>query len=115
MSDSDKPILWVGSAREDLSAFPRDARQIAGHQLRLVQKGKNPDHWKPMPLIGAGVAEIIINTGDAFRVFYVATFPEGIYVLHAFNKKTRRTAKRDIRRGRENYRAVIAAKEQAKQ
>jgi phage-related protein len=43
-----KPINWVGSARKDLCDFPEDARQVAGQQLRRVQEGENPDHYKPM-------------------------------------------------------------------
>jgi phage-related protein len=59
-----------------------------------------------MPSIGAGVYEIRIHVQDAYRVFYVAKFEEAIYVLHAFQKKTQKTAKHDIEIGRERYRAV---------
>jgi phage-related protein len=84
-----------------------DAKQSAGHQLRLVQKEKEPDHWRPMRSVGAGVAEIIIQTGDAYRVFYVAKFAEAIYVLHAFQKKTRQTAQNDVDLGRKRYRELM--------
>jgi phage-related protein len=95
------------SAKDDLSAFPTDARKDAGYQLWRLQKGHEPDHFKPMPSIGQGVAEIIVNVGDAFRVFYVARFPEAIYVLHAFNKKSRKTSERDKDQGRAAYAAII--------
>ena len=55
-----------------------------------------PDDWKPMKAVGPGVQEIRIQTEAEHRVFYAATLPEAIYVLHAFKKRTRRTSKRDI-------------------
>ncbi|WP_416208734.1 type II toxin-antitoxin system RelE/ParE family toxin [Janthinobacterium sp. GMG1] len=73
-----------------------DARREAGHQLSLIQAGLEPDHWKPFDEVGAGTREIIINLNDGwFRVMYVAKFPEAIYVLHCFKKKTNTTAKQD--------------------
>ncbi|MBK6999805.1 MAG: type II toxin-antitoxin system RelE/ParE family toxin [Rhodoferax sp.] len=64
-----KPINWRGSSLKDLRAFPDDARHKAGYQLRKVQQGEQPDEFKPMPDIGAGVNEIIVDTADGwFRV-----------------------------------------------
>lgn len=60
-----------------------------------------------MTTIGAGVREIRIHVG-AHRVFYVATFDEAVYVLHAFTKKTRKTAQREIAIGRQRFRELIA-------
>lgn len=92
-----KPIAFVGSALDDLREFSPEARQDAGHQLYRVQRGLEPDDWKPMKSVGPGVREIRVRdeTG-AFRVIYVATRPEAIYVLHAFQKKTEQTALRDL-------------------
>ena len=76
--------------------FPLNARREADHQLSLVQAELEPDHWKPFDEVGAGTREIIINLNDGwFRVMYVAKFPEAIYVLHCFKKKTNTTAKQD--------------------
>ncbi|MDZ5632723.1 type II toxin-antitoxin system RelE/ParE family toxin [Janthinobacterium sp. GMG1] len=90
---------WRGSSLNDLRndhIFPLDARREAGHQLSLIQAGLEPDHWKPFDEVGAGTREIIINLNDGwFRVMYVAKFPEAIYVLHCFKKKTNTTAKQD--------------------
>jgi len=92
-----KPITFVGTALGDLRAFPVAARQAAGHQLDRVQRGLEPDDWKPMPSIGPGVREIRVRVdASAFRVIYVAKLADAIYVLHAFQKKTEQTAKRDI-------------------
>jgi phage-related protein len=92
-----KPAAFVGTALDVLRDFPPDARREAGYQLDRVQRGLNPDDWKPMPSVGRGVREIRIRDDDgAFRVIYVATLPNAVYVLHAFQKKTQQTAKRDI-------------------
>ena len=92
-----KSIAFLGSSLDDLRGFPADARREAGYQLDRVQRGLDPDDWRPMPSIGAGVREIRVRERvGAFRVIYVATFADTVYILHAFQKKTRQTAKRDI-------------------
>jgi phage-related protein len=92
-----KPIAFLGGSLDDLRGFPADARREAGYQLDRVQRGLDPDDWRPMPSVGAGVREIRVRErAGAFRVIYVATFADVVYVLHAFQKKTRQTAKRDI-------------------
>jgi phage-related protein len=103
----DKPLIWLGSSRSELKKFPDDARRVAGFQLRRVQQGLEPNDWKPMTTVGVGVKEIRIHTGLDHRVLYVARFAEGIYVLHAFEKRTRKTAKRDTDLARERFRALI--------
>lgn len=105
-----KDIEWKGSSLADLTAFPEDARRNAGHQLRRVQQGLMPDTWKSMPTVGRGVQEIIIDVGDAFRVFFVAKFAEAVYVLHAFQKKSRKTSRSDIARGKKLYDEVVEAR-----
>ena len=77
--------------------FPEDARREAGHELYQVQQGRDPSDWKPMPTIGAGVREIRIrDASGAYRVVYIATFSDAIHVLHAFQKKTQKTARSDL-------------------
>lgn len=87
---------WVNC--EDLKAFPIAATREAGHQLNKVQSGIDPNDFKPMPTIGAGVHEIRIHddANNQFRVIYIAKFEESIYVLHAFHKTTEQTSKSDI-------------------
>lgn len=92
-----KPIEWIGSSRADVRAFPEDARLEAGWQLELVQRGDEPDDWKPMKTVGQGVREIRIREiSGAFRVIYLATLEDRILVLHAFQKKTQATPKKDL-------------------
>jgi phage-related protein len=92
-----KPIVFLGGSLDDLRGFPADARREVGYQLDRVQRGLDPDDWRPMRSIGAGVREIRVRErAGALRVIYVATFADAVYVLHAFQKKTRQTARRDL-------------------
>jgi|SRR5580658_200062 phage-related protein len=92
-----KPIAFLGDALELIRDFPEGARKEAGVQLHKVQQGFPPSDWKPMRTVGLGVAEIRIHDeSGAFRVIYIATRDDAVYVLHAFQKKTERTAKRDL-------------------
>lgn len=74
-----------------------DVKQDAGYQLDKVQRGLQPDDFKPMPTIGKGVEEIRIRDDSGiYRVIYTARLAEATFVLHAFRKKTQRTSRRDI-------------------
>ena len=103
----EKPLFWLGSSRSDLRAFPARARRLAGFQLLRVQQGLEPTDWKPVAGVGSGVREIRIQAGTAHRVFYLARFSEGIYIVHAFEKRTRKTPKKDIDLARERYRDLV--------
>ena len=103
-----KSIRFHGSALEDLRSFPEPAKQDAGFQLDRVQKGLDPDDWKPMKTVGKGVREIRIRDQEgAFRVIYIASFADEVHVLHCFQKKSRATAKRDIELASARYRRLI--------
>ena len=91
-----KPLYFVGSALDDLRAFPRAPRREAGYQLDRVQFGLEPSDWKPMPTVGRGVREIRIHHEGQYRVIYVAKFDDAVYVLHAFQKKTQKTRWQDV-------------------
>jgi phage-related protein len=104
-----KPIDWLGSSKRDISAFPDEAKREAGNQLFLVQLGLEPVDWKPMPSVGTGVNEIRVKAGGEWRVLYVAKFADSVYVLHAFGKKTQRTAKADIEIAATRYRDLVNA------
>jgi phage-related protein len=103
----DKLLVWLGDSRNCIRAFPAEAPQRSGFELREVQRGKDPSDWKPMPRVGLGVREIRIHTGEEFRVMYVAKFPEAVYVLHASEKKTQQTAKHDIDLAESRFRALV--------
>jgi len=109
--DDEKQILWVGSAYDDLLAFPKDARKEAGFQLGKVQAGLDPADWKPFDEVGAGTREIRIREASGiYRLMYVAKFEEAVYVLHCFHKKSRMTSKRDRGVAATRYRAVADAR-----
>ncbi len=92
-----KSIAFLGDSLAQLREFPEDARSEAGFQLREVQKGNDPADWKPLKTVGPGVREIRVrDQAGAFRVIYLATVGDTVVVLHAFQKKTEQTARRDI-------------------
>ena len=92
-----KPISFLGDSLARLRDFPDEARAEAGYQLSEVQSGNDPDDWKPMKAVGPGVREIRVRQASgAFRVIYLATLPDRVLVLHAFQKKTRATPRKDI-------------------
>jgi phage-related protein len=77
--DKDKEIRWVGSAYEDVLAFPDEPRRQAGFQLGKVQAGTEADDWKPFDDVGAGTKEIRIRESSGiYRVMYVAKFEEAV-------------------------------------
>jgi len=101
-----KPLNFVGSSLDDLPNFPDEARRAAGFELRAIQNGLEPSDWKPMQVIGPGVKEIRIHVLGEWRVIYVAKLLDAVYVLHAFQKKTRKTSPHDINLARQRYRQI---------
>ena len=103
-----KPVIWMGSSKADLKAFPAAVIDDMGHQLFLVQSGFEPDDWKPMTTVGTGVREIRVkDVTGVFRTVYLAMRPEAVYVLHCFQKKTPQTAQRDIDLARKRLQNVL--------
>lgn len=103
-----KPVDFCGDALDSLRAFPLGARREAGYQIDKVQHGQDPDDWKPMKAIGAGVREIRVrDEGGAFRVIYLAKLADAVYVLHCFQKKTEQTSEKDIALARKRYRELM--------
>ena len=102
-----KPIAWVGGSKRDVVACSPDVRRMAGRELERVQRDADPTDWKPIADIGRGAREIRVHVDGELRVFYVAMFPEAVYVLHVFQKKTRKTSSRDLALGRQRYQSMI--------
>ena len=104
-----KPLQFVGSSRDDLRDMPSEARQDIGYALSKLQSGEWPSDTKPFNQIGPGTHEIRVRDDDStYRTFFVAKFPEAIYVLHAFVKKTQKTPQREIALAQRRYQAMIA-------
>ena len=103
-----KIVRFLGDSLKCLRDFPDDARQDAGRQLDQVQRGKQPDDFKPMPSIGKGVEEIRVwDEAGTLRVVYTARLADAVYVLHAFQKKTPTTSPRDIETAKTRFAQLI--------
>ena len=102
-----KPILWCGDSLDRIRDFPELARRKVGQQLNRLQHGEEPHDWKPMQAIGLGVGEIRIHQPGEYRVIFVAKFAESVYVLHAFAKKSRKTARRDLKIAGMRFSALV--------
>jgi phage-related protein len=101
MPGSERPLVWVGSSRRALRCFPRAVRRDIGQALYAAQQGETDPSAKPLRGFGGGsVHEVVAEYhGDTWRTVYVVRFAEAIYVLHAFQKKSKRgiaTPKREI-------------------
>ncbi|HTD35473.1 MAG TPA: type II toxin-antitoxin system RelE/ParE family toxin [Candidatus Elarobacter sp.] len=97
----EKPIHWIGTSREDLSAFPPRVKSILGYALRMAQRNERHDDAKPMHGAFSGLMEIVAHDERrrTFRVVYLARFESSVYVLHAFCKKSKHgiaTPKREL-------------------
>ena len=101
-----KPLYFVGSSLDDLRNFPDEARRAVGFELYAVQRGEEPGDWKPMPTVGVGVNEIRINIFGEWRVIIVVKFDDAVYILHTFQKKTRKTEHHDIEIARQRYKKI---------
>lgn len=99
-------IIFAGTSRDDIRAFPVAVRREVGRQLLRIQYGLDPVDWKPMKTVGVGVREVRIHIAGEYRVFYVANIGNVIYVLHAFQKKTQKTATGDIALARWRYKQI---------
>ena len=101
-----KSLEFVRLSRDDLRSFPAEARRAADFESGFIQRGLDPSDWRPMSEVGAGVREIRIHVLGEWRVFYVVQFATTVYVLHAFQKKTRKTRREDIELARKRYRQI---------
>ncbi len=103
-----KSVEFLGDSLDALRSFPRPARREAGFQLDKVQRGLDPDDWKPLKSVGPGVREIRVrDESGAFRVIYYAKLLDAIYVLHCFQKKTRKTSDTDIKLARIRFKDLV--------
>lgn len=103
-----KLIVFIGDSLDALRCFPIGARQDTGYQLDKIQRGLDPDDWKPMKAIGSGVREIRVTDEEGqFRVIFIAKLADAIYVLHCFKKKTQKTSIKDIELARSRYKELV--------
>jgi phage-related protein len=95
-----RPVVWLGNSKRNIQAFPTDAQKLIGDELQLMQFGGMPKDAKPFKGVGSGVFEIALrHDGEAYRVVLAVQLGARIYVLHAFQKKSKKgiaTPKQDV-------------------
>lgn len=95
-----KDLFWYPASKSALDDFPSEAKQYFGYQLHLLQSGETPDDFKPLKDLGKGISGVYElryrDENNIFRVAYVARFDHAIVVLHSWQKKTQKTAHRDL-------------------
>lgn len=102
-----KPVRFVGDTLQAIRNFPVAAKNKAGYQLERVRRGLDPQDWRPIRPHRRGCADFRVHDeSGAFRVIYLATLREAIYLLHAFQKKTQHTARGDIELAARRFRQV---------
>jgi phage-related protein len=96
----ERPLVWVGTAKHDFMEFPHAVKSEMGNALGVAQFGGKHPSAKPWKGEGPGVLEIVEDfDGNAYRAIYAVRFGKAVYVLHAFQKKSRtgiRTDRRDV-------------------
>lgn len=119
-----KPVRWIGSSKEDLRTFPEEVRRRAGGALWDAQLGLKARYAKPLRGFGgAGVLEVVDDfDGDTYRAIYTVRFPGVVYVLHAFQKKSKHGSsvprpdlaliEQRLKRAREDYEQWAGSKNQ---
>jgi phage-related protein len=95
-----RPVVWLGSSKKNIRDFPKGAQKLLGDELQLIQFGGMPKDAKPFKGVGSGVLEIALRyASDAYRVVLAVQIGKRIYILHAFQKKSKRgveTPKREV-------------------
>jgi phage-related protein len=95
-----RAVVWLGNSKRNIRDFPKGAQKLLGDELQLIQFGGMPKDAKPFKGVGSGVLEIALRyASDAYRVVLAVQIGNRIYVLHAFQKKSKRggeTPKREV-------------------
>lgn len=102
-----RPLVWLGNSKKNIREFPEGAQKLLGDELQLIQFGGMPKDAKPFKGVGSGILEIALRyASDAYRVVLAVQIGRRIYVLHAFQKKSKKgieTPKRDVELIRKRY------------
>lgn len=111
-----RPLVWIGDSLKNIRSFPEEVRASVGYALQLVQAGETPMDAKPFQGIGGGVYEIVKRYDtDTYRAVYAVKIGEKIYVLHAFQKKSKqgiKTPQADIDLIKQRYKDAVAREKQ---
>ena len=104
---AERPVVWLGTSLRDLRRFNPLGRRAIGRLIRRLQEGTEPSDWKPLATVGNGVVELRAHANGEQRAVVIARFAEAIYVLHAFEKKSRKTSRHDLDVARRRYKALM--------
>ncbi len=111
-----RPLVWMGDSCKNIRSFPVEVRTSVGYALQLVQAGETPTDAKPFKGVGSGVYEIVKRYDtDTYRAVYAVKIGEKVYVLHAFQKKSKqgiKTPQTDIDLIKQRYKDALAREEQ---
>jgi phage-related protein len=95
-----RSVVWLGDSKKNLRDFPDRAQKLLGDELQLIQFGGMPKDARPFKGVGSGIVEIALRyASDAYRVVLALQIGSRIYILHSFQKKSKRgiaTPKRDV-------------------
>jgi len=110
--DSEKPLYWMGSSKEDLKKFPEEVKDVMGYSLHVAQNGGKADNAKLLSNVvkGGRVYEVVDDFNkDTYRAVYTVKFEKAVYVLHSFKKKSTKgisTPKPDVDLMKARYKAA---------
>ena len=111
-----RPLVWMGNSRKNICEFPSEVQKAVGYALQLVQAGETPMEAKPFKGVGSGVYEIVKRYDtDTYRAVYAVKIGEKLYVLHAFQKKSKRgikTPQADVDLIKQRYKDALEREEQ---
>ena len=106
-----RPLIWLGNSKKNVLAFPGEVKKLLGDELQLIQFGGMPKDAKPFKGVGSGVIEIAIKYDkEAYRCIQAVQLGKNIYVLHAFQKKSKKgikTPKQDIDLIKKRYQEAL--------
>ena len=89
-----RSLIWVGSSLKDLTSFPDAVKKDIGFALHLAQSGEKSNQAKPFKGIGSGIYEVVDDYhSDTYRAIYAVNLGDRVYVLHAFQKKSKKGIK----------------------
>ncbi|NJR73503.1 MAG: type II toxin-antitoxin system RelE/ParE family toxin [Scytonema sp. CRU_2_7] len=112
-----RSLVWMGDSRKNIREFPEEVQKAVGYALQLVQAGETPLDAKPFKGVGSGVSEIVKRYDtDTYRAVYAVKIGEKIYVLHAFQKKSKKgvkTPQTDVDLIKQRYKDALAREEQS--
>jgi len=110
-----KDIVFLGDSLERLREFPIGIKQEAGYELHKVQCGEYPTDFKPLKIVGKGVMEIRLkDVSGIYRIVYAAKIGDLVYIFHACQQKTQKTAQSDIDLAKDRYKQLLQEQKNAK-